>query len=70
MFLFWKLAGFASSGKEAPNLASPLHRAVLSLGTIETVNLLSYAPENRSSPSVMNRKMAFEKLKINYKPQK
>jgi len=70
VFWFWKLAVFLSSGKEAPNLAGPLHRAILSLGTIETVNLLRFVPENRSSPSVMNGKMALKKLKIDCKTQK
>jgi len=59
---FWKLALCPSSGKEAPNLVGPLPRAILSLGAIETVNLLRYAPENISSPSVSNRKMTLEKL--------
>jgi hypothetical protein len=34
----------------------PLDQAILPLGTIETVNLLRYAPENRSSPRVVTGK--------------
>jgi hypothetical protein len=54
--VFWKQALFLSSGKGAPNMASPLDGAVLSLGTTEMVNLLSYAPENQSSPRVITGK--------------
>jgi hypothetical protein len=31
--------------------------------------LLKYAPENKSSPVASKRRMAIEKLKINYKTQ-
>jgi hypothetical protein len=32
--------------------------------------MLRYVPESRSSPRVVTRKMAIEKLNINYKTQK
>jgi hypothetical protein len=51
--MFQKTALFPSSGKEAPNLVGPLDQGILSLGMIETANLLRYAPENRSSPRVV-----------------
>ena len=50
---FWKLGLLPSSGKGAPNLVGLVEQAVLSLGTIEMVNLLRYAPENQSSPRVI-----------------
>jgi hypothetical protein len=53
---FWKPALFPSSGKGASNLAGPLNQAVLSLGSIEMVNLLRYALENQSSPRVITGK--------------
>jgi hypothetical protein len=63
-----------SSGKEAPNLVDFLHQTVLpywhiimwgSLDTTETVNLLRYAPENKSSPRIQQN--GYWKLKIKYK---
>jgi len=33
-----------------------LDRAILSLGMIETVYMLRYAPENRSSPRIVTEK--------------
>jgi len=56
----WKPALFPSSGREAPNMAGPLDQAVLSLGTIEMVDLLRYAPENQSSPRVIAGKWLLE----------
>jgi len=35
--MFWKPALFPSLGKEAPNVADPSDRVILSLGTTETV---------------------------------
>jgi hypothetical protein len=64
------MALFLSSGEEASNLVGPLDRAVQSLGTIETGNLLRYTPENKFSPRVITGKMAIGKLKINCRTQK
>ena len=44
------------SGKETPAKVDPLDQAILPLGTIETVNLLRCAPENRSSPRIVTGK--------------
>ena len=43
--------------------------AILSLGTIQTVNLLKYAPDNRSSPVVVTEKWLLKnsKLTISFK---
>jgi len=53
---FQKSTLFPFSGKEAPDLVGPLDQAILPLGTIEPVNLLRYAPENRSSLRVVTGK--------------
>jgi len=50
------LVQFPFSGKETPNLVHLLDQATLSLGTTEAVNVLRYAPENRSSPRVVKGK--------------
>jgi hypothetical protein len=57
-------APFPSSGKEAPNLVDPLDQAILSLGTIQTVNLLRYTPENISSPRVVTGKWLLKNEKL------
>ena len=59
-----KLALSPSSGREAPNLVDPLDQAVEVAGHHRIVNLLRYAPEDRSSPRVVTGK-----LNINYKTQ-
>jgi hypothetical protein len=52
-----KLVLVPFSGKEAPNLVAPLDQAISqSPGTIKTVNLLRYTPENKSSPRVVTGK--------------
>jgi hypothetical protein len=43
----------SSPGKLARNLLNPLNHATLSLAITETLNLLRYAPQNRSSPRVV-----------------
>lgn len=55
--IFWKPALLLSAGKEAPKLIGP-HTSTYSqsLGTIETLNLLRYVPENSSSPWVVTGK--------------
>jgi len=48
---------FLSSSKEASNLVGPLRSSYSqSVGKIRTVNLLRYAPGNRSGPSVVTGK--------------
>jgi len=44
---FRKPALLPSSCKEAPTMMEPLEWDILSLGTIETFNLLRYVPDNR-----------------------
>jgi hypothetical protein len=63
-------AVFLYSGKEAPNMGDPLIELFSIEGHHKSSNLLRYVPENRFSPRVINRRMAIEKLKINYKTQK
>jgi hypothetical protein len=52
--MFRKQALLPSSGTEASKLVDPLDSNILSLGTTETLNLLRYAPEKKSSPRVVN----------------
>jgi len=72
--MLFKKAGFGnwlfeSSCKKASNLAGPLDRAVLTLGTIGTVNLLRYATENRSSPCAITVNWLLKKNKTCTNPQ-
>jgi hypothetical protein len=54
---------FPSSGKGASETGGPLtSRYAQSLDTMGTVNLLSYGPENRSSPRIVTGKMTTEKF--------
>jgi len=63
--VFWKLAVCPFSGKEHLTRWTPLIELFSITGQHRDSDLLRYVPENRSSL----RKMAIEKLKINYKPQ-
>jgi len=48
---------FLSSSKEASNLVGPLRSSYSqSLGMIQTVNLLRYAPGDRSGPNAVTGK--------------
>jgi hypothetical protein len=48
---------FPSSGKVASNLVGPIDWTICQWqGTIQTVNLWRYTPENRSSPRVVTAK--------------
>lgn len=53
---FQRLALVPSAGKKALKLVDLLDRAILSLGTTVTENLLRYVPDNRSSPRVVAEK--------------
>ena len=53
---FQKPTLLPSSGKDAPSRMEPSEGAILSLGTIETLRLLSCVPENRSHPRVVTGK--------------
>jgi len=58
------------SGTEAPNLVYPSIDLFSTTVHHRHGDLLRYAPENTSSPRVVNRKMAIEKSKIHYNTQK
>jgi len=58
--IFPKPTLFSFSSKEAHNLVDPLDKAILSLGTIQTVHLLIEAPENRPSPRVVTGRWLLE----------
>ncbi len=53
---FQKLPLYLSSGKEASNMAGLLDQAISSLGVTLTLNLLRYAPDNRSSQRALTGK--------------
>jgi predicted choloylglycine hydrolase len=50
---FQKPAVYPSIRQKAPNLVGHLDGAISSLGTAQTVNLLRYAPDDRSSPRAL-----------------
>jgi hypothetical protein len=46
--------------KKPPNLAGPVYQVILLPDTPETVNMLRYAPENRSSPRIVTGKWLYK----------
>jgi hypothetical protein len=62
--MFWKPAPFPFSSKQAPNLVTPYIKLFSVTGYHGNINLLRYAPENRSYPRLITGKWQLKNSKL------